>query len=185
MKVKKWLSKLRRRVEEAVVGDGCVEQLTENLVPAIKLAITDQHEIESARPGWDQIWMSMAHLISKRSIDPRMKVGAVIVTSDNTRVLGIGYNGDYRGGPNSVESVEPGKSGTLHAELNALIKCDYLPEIPRLMYVTVSPCISCAKLIINGRIPEVIYDEEYRDPSGLQLLKQNGVIVRQYPDRAS
>ncbi len=69
--------------------------------------------------------MGVAHVISRRSIDPRRKVGAVIVNADGTQVLSVGYNGDYRGGPNAVESEVPGESGTIHAEINALIKLDY------------------------------------------------------------
>ena len=56
------------------------------------------------RPSWDDIWISFAELISQRSINQKFKVGAVVVTSDNTQVLSIGYNGDYKGGPNIIES---------------------------------------------------------------------------------
>lgn len=132
------------------------------------------------RPSWDEIWMGMAHQLARRSIDPRTKVGAIIVSDDNTQVLSVGYNGDYTGGPNQVESNEPGKSGTIHAELNALIKCDYHVSKRKIMYVTVSPCIDCAKLCINGRIPEVVYDLKYRDAAGIRLLHSMGVNVRQY-----
>ena len=66
---------------------------------------------ESQRPTWDEVWSEMAHIISMRSLDPRTRVGAVIVTDDNTQVLAVGYNGDHRGGPNEVESHDPGQSG--------------------------------------------------------------------------
>ena len=68
------------------------------------------------RPEWDDIWMSVAHTISQRSIDPRYQVGAIIVSDDNTQLLALGYNGNYKGGPNSVESLNPGESGLIHAE---------------------------------------------------------------------
>ena len=77
------------------------------------------------RPGWDEVWMSTARLLSKRSYDPRNQVGAVVVTEDNTQVLAVGYNGNHAGGPNEVESLEPGHSGLIHAEINALLKMDY------------------------------------------------------------
>jgi dCMP deaminase len=109
-----------------------------------------------------------------------MKVGAIIVNEDNTRLLALGYNGDYAGGPNEVESLEPGKSGALHAEINALIKCDYSYVGKKIMYITLSPCIQCAKLIINGKINEVVYHEEYRDTSGIELLRKMGITVRQF-----
>jgi dCMP deaminase len=134
----------------------------------------------SLRPSWDQIWMDFAHTISKRSIDPRFQVGSVIVTEDNSQVLAVGYNGDHRGGPNEVESVEPGMSGLLHAEVNCLIKCDFNHPKKKKMYLTLSPCKMCAKAIINGGITEVIYSEEYRDRSGIELLISSGIKVRSF-----
>lgn len=130
------------------------------------------------RPTWDQVWMETAKVLSRRSVDPRFQVGAVIVTDDNTQVLAVGYNGDHRGGPNIVESAEPGQSGFLHAEINALIKCDYGHHKRRKMFLTLSPCRQCAKAIINGGICEVIYLDEYRDTTGIELLKNAGIEVR-------
>jgi dCMP deaminase len=124
--------------------------------------------------------MDFAHTISKRSIDPRFQVGSVIVTEDNSQVLAVGYNGDHRGGPNEVESVEPGMSGLLHAEVNCLIKCDFNHPKKKKMYLTLSPCKMCAKAIINGGITEVIYSEEYRDRSGIELLISSGITVRSF-----
>jgi len=132
------------------------------------------------RPTWDQVWMETAKILSRRSVDPRFQVGAVIVTEDNTQVLAVGYNGDHRGGPNEVESKEPGQSGFIHAEINALIKCDFNHPKGKKMYLTLSPCRQCAKAIINGGIREVIYLEEYRDRSGTKLLEGAGVHTRQY-----
>ena len=78
-----------------------------------------------ARPDWHETWMKIAWNISDRSYDPRLKVGAIVVSDDNTRLLSLGFNGNYRGGPNEPESDIPGQSGMIHAEVNALIKCDY------------------------------------------------------------
>lgn len=130
------------------------------------------------RPSWDMVWMETAKVLSRRSVDPRFQVGAVIVTEDNTQVLAVGYNGDHRGGPNSVESAEPGMSGFIHAEINALIKCDYGHHKRRKMYLTLSPCRQCAKAIVNGGVSEVIYLSEYRDTSGIELLNNAGIEVR-------
>lgn len=132
------------------------------------------------RPSWDEVWSSFAMTISKRSIDPRSKVGAVIVTADNTQVLSVGYNGDQAGGPNEVESLEPGQSGCLHAEINSIIKLDYNNPKKKKMYVTMSPCKMCAKAIINAGINEVIYTEKYRDESGILLLLNSDVPVRKF-----
>ena len=140
------------------------------------LRVTERLE----RPSWDQVWMETAKVLSRRSVDPRFQVGTVIVTEDNTQVLAVGYNGDHRGGPNEVESKEPGQSGFIHAEINALIKCDFNHPKMKKMYLTLSPCRQCAKAIINGGISEVIYLEEYRDTSGIKLLTELGVVARQY-----
>lgn len=130
------------------------------------------------RPEWDEIWMTFAKNMSRRSYDPRHQVGAVVVTEDNTQVLSVGYNGNHSGGPNEVESQEPGQSGMLHAEINALLKMDYNNPKRKIMYVTLSPCRMCAKAIINSGIDEVVYDEEYRDTSGVDLLRSSGVVVK-------
>ena len=92
------------------------------------------------RPKWDNIWMDFAENISRRSIDPKHKVGAVIVTEDNTQVLSLGYNGDHKGGPNCRDSMKAGASGLIHAEINALIKCDFNNPKPKKMYLTHAPC---------------------------------------------
>ena len=131
----------------------------------------------SSRPDWDEIWMDFAKNIARRSPDPNFKVGCCIVTQDNHQVLSIGYNGDHKGGPNERESLEPGKSGFIHAEINALIKLDYNNPKPKTMYLTLSPCKHCAKAIINGGISKIVYLYTYRDASGLELLKKHGVEV--------
>jgi dCMP deaminase len=130
------------------------------------------------RPTWDEVWMTTAQALARRSLDPRFQVGAVIVTDDNTQVLAVGYNGDQRGGSNQVESEEPGCSGFIHAEINALIKCDYNNPKRKVMYLTLSPCRQCAKAIVNGGISEVVFNAEYRDASGLEILSSAGIKVR-------
>ena len=139
-----------------------------------------ESNIATNRPSWDLIWMRVAKLIAERSIDPRHKVGAVIVSADNTQVLSVGYNGDHAGGPNSVESLEPGQSGCIHAEINALIKLDYNNPKKKKMYLTLSPCQMCAKAIVNAGVDEVIYQEEYRDTTGIEILKNSGVVTRTF-----
>ena len=134
------------------------------------------------RPSWDNIWMNFATSISSRSYDPRHQVGAVVVTEDNTQVLAVGYNGNYAGGPNEVESKDPGQSGMLHAEINALLKMDYNSPKNKKLYVTLSPCRMCAKAIVNAGINEVIYNISYRDTSGLDILRTCGVKVRHFTD---
>jgi dCMP deaminase len=126
--------------------------------------------------------MGFAQSISERSIDPRFKVGAVVVSKNNTQVLSVGYNGDQAGGPNEVESLEPGQSGCIHAEINALIKLDYNNPKRKKMYITLSPCRTCAKAIVNASIDEVIYNEEYRDVTGASILIAAGINVRRFAE---
>ena len=134
------------------------------------------------RPSWDSIWSNFAISISKRSCDTKHKVGAVIVTSDNTQVLAIGYNGDEKGGSNERASQEKDCSGFLHAEVNALLKCDYNFPKDKKIYITLSPCIMCAKAIINSDIKRVIYINKY-DDEGIALLKKHRIKVTQYEIR--
>lgn len=132
---------------------------------------------KSERPTWAETWMTVARAIAQRSYDPRLQVGAIIVSCDNTRVLSVGYNGNYKGGPHVHESEEPGKSGFLHAEANSLIKCDFNFSKKKHMYVTHMPCKDCAKLIINAEIARVVYDMPYRLTEGVDLLKSVGIEV--------
>ena len=71
--------------------------------------------VDINRPSWDKIWMQMAETIAQRSHHPTFKVGAIIVTSDNTQVLSLLYNGNAKGMSNVPQSEEPGRSGLLHA----------------------------------------------------------------------
>tara|TARA_Y100001973_G_C5157362_1_gene311576 strand:- start:189 stop:620 length:432 start_codon:yes stop_codon:yes gene_type:complete len=132
------------------------------------------------RPSWDSVWANVATAISKRSYDPRYQVGAIVVTSDNTQVLSVGYNGNYSGGPNEVESEVPGQSGFIHAEINCLLKMDYNNPKTKVMYLTLSPCKMCAKAIVNAGISELVYLNEYRDKTGLDILREAGIKCRKY-----
>ena len=113
------------------------------------------------RISWDDLWMNMARLVSLRSVDQKLRVGCLIVSSDNTRVLSIGYNGDHKGGPNTRASMMTGESGFIHAEINALIKADFGAHQDKKMYLTHSPCMMCSKAIINAGIKEVYYNDLY------------------------
>ena len=119
--------------------------------------------------------MDFAGNIARRSSDPSFKVGCCIVSKDNCQVLSIGYNGDHKGGTNERESMDPGCSGFIHAEINALIKLDYNNPKEKCLYITLSPCRQCAKAIINGGIDRVVYRDAYRDTSGIELLRAHKI----------
>tara|TARA_R110001592_G_scaffold121106_1_gene326327 strand:- start:4326 stop:4736 length:411 start_codon:yes stop_codon:yes gene_type:complete len=134
------------------------------------------------RPNWDNIWKDFVLSISKRSPDPKFQVGAVIVTDDNTQVLALGYNGDHKGGPNQRDSMQHGKSGFIHAEVNALIKMDYNNPKDKKMYLTHAPCPVCAKCIINAGIKEVYYLDNYVTLEGVDILKDSQVSIKKLSD---
>ena len=112
---------------------------------------------EFVRPEWDEVWMKFAETIATRSHHPKWKVGAVIVTSDNTQVLSLGYNGNAAGLENWPKSTMPGECGLIHAEINALLKLDYNNPKEKVMYVTLSPCEQCAKAIVNSGIKTLVF----------------------------
>jgi dCMP deaminase len=132
-------------------------------------------------PSWDHIWISLAYNISQKSKDPRLKVGAVIVTGDNETVLAIGYNGDEKGGNNKPDSLKPGESGFIHAEANALTKLNYWDHRPRKIYLTHSPCPVCARMIVNAGITKVVYANMYRNSRGLDILNERGIETKHMP----
>ena len=127
--------------------------------------------------SWETTWLQIAFCMSQRSRDPRLRVGCVIVRDDR-HIEGIGYNGDELGGANVPESLEPGLSGFVHAELNALIKARSAEGC--VLYVTHSPCKACAKAIVNARIKRVVYTYAYRDETALALLEQAGIRAEQH-----
>jgi dCMP deaminase len=127
----------------------------------------------------EEVYMRMAEELAKRSTCARLQVGSVITTPDLTQVLGIGYNGNARGLPNRCDSTEAGSCGCIHSEQNALIKAGATLG-GKVMFVSASPCVMCAKMIINTNVGRVYYREAYRDLSGVDVLKQGGVEVIHY-----
>ena len=134
---------------------------------------------EIERIPLEEVFMRMAEELAKRSTCARSQVGTVITNPDLTQVLGVGYNGNARGLPNACDGTEPGRCGCIHSEQNALIKAG-AQEHGKVMFVTLSPCVMCAKMIINTNVARVYYREAYRDPSGVDVLKQGGVEVIHY-----
>ena len=127
----------------------------------------------------EEVYMRMAEELAKRSTCARNQVGSVIASGDLTQVLGIGYNGNARGLPNACDGTEPGRCGCIHSEANALIKAG--AQTPgKVMFVTVSPCVMCAKMVVNSNVDRVFFRTAYRDPAGVEVLRRGGVVVEQY-----
>jgi dCMP deaminase len=126
----------------------------------------------------DKYLMDKAILASKQSYCKRNKVGAALTIDGRTLV--DGYNGTLSGFDNKCEDGDSTKDCVMHAEQNVIaFAAKYgISTKDTTLYVTVSPCINCAKLIIQAGIKEVVYLEEYRDLSGLELLRDAKIIVR-------
>jgi len=120
--------------------------------------------------NWNDTFMSVAELIAQHSRAEREKVGAILVK--DKRIISIGFNGTPAGFPNECEVDGVTLPEVLHAESNAISKCAKSAESSdgAILYVTLSPCLECAKLIIQSGIKEVYYRREYRKKEGLDLL---------------
>ena len=143
------------------------------------------------RPDWDNYFMDIAHVAAKRSNCSRRQVAAVIVKDH--RVISTGYNGTPRGIKNCFEggcprcsSDTPSGNGLTecicsHGEENAIVQAAYhgIAVSGATLYTTYSPCLLCAKMIINSGIREVVYHQRYSiDDISMRLLNEAGVIIR-------
>ena len=126
----------------------------------------------------DMRYMRMANIWAENSYCQRRKVGALIVK--DKMIISDGYNGTPSGFENICENDEGfTKPYVLHAEANAITKIarSNNNSAGATMYVTASPCIECAKLIIQAGIKRVVYGEKYRLTDGIDLLERAGVEV--------
>lgn len=126
-----------------------------------------------------EVYMRMAEELGKRSTCSRLQVGTVVTDARLENVLAIGYNGNARGLPNRCDSSVPGQCGCIHSEVNALIKAPGAVK-DKVMFATNSPCVMCAKLMINSGVSHVFFRRPYRDPSGLEALEAGGVTPVRY-----
>ena len=126
----------------------------------------------------DKKYIRMARIWAENSYCTRRKVGALIVK--DKMIISDGYNGTPSGFENVCETEEGvTKSYVLHAEANAITKIAKSgnSSLDATLYVTASPCIECAKLIIQSGIKRVVYSEKYRLEDGIELLKRAGIEV--------
>ena len=130
----------------------------------------------------DLRYLRMAAIWAENSYCQRRKVGALVVKEK--MIISDGYNGT----PSGFENVCEDAHGVthpyvLHAEANAITKLARSGNNSdqATLYVTASPCIECAKLIIQAGIRRVVYAEQYRLPDGIDLLRRAGVEVEHLP----
>ena len=127
---------------------------------------------------FDLRYMRMARIWAENSYCERRKVGALIVKE--RMIISDGYNGTPCGFENVCEDENnKTKPYVLHAEANAITKVARSSNSSEgaTLYVTSSPCIECAKLIIQAGIRRVVYGEQYRLTDGIDLLKRAGIEV--------
>lgn len=145
--------------------------------------------------SFDDIYMDLAQNLSRKSHCVKAKVGAVI--SKDTRIVSLGYNGPPAGTHNCdqewpqhgcARDRKGGCSLALHAEANAILYAskNQITMEGATLYVTLSPCLACAKIIYTTGIKKVIYLDSYASfkgidiEEGVEFLKKFGVSVEQY-----
>lgn len=129
---------------------------------------------------FDRSYIEMAHVWAKNSYCKRRQVGALLVK--DRMIISDGYNGTPSGFENVCEEDDnTTKQYVLHAEANAITKVAKSNNSSEgsTLYITDSPCMECAKLIIQSGIVRVVYDRKYRITDGLDLLERAGITVEE------
>ena len=127
---------------------------------------------------FDKRYLDMARIWAQNSYCQRRQVGALVVK--NNMIISDGYNGTPSGFENVCEDDNGvTKPYVLHAEANAITKLARSSNNSEgsTIYITASPCIECAKLIIQAGIKRVVYGEKYRLMDGIELLQRAGIEV--------
>ncbi|MBQ8101241.1 MAG: dCMP deaminase family protein [Paludibacteraceae bacterium] len=131
---------------------------------------------------FDRRYMQMARIWAQNSYCVRRKVGALLVKEK--MIISDGFNGTPSGFPNVCEDPQNvSYPYVLHAEANAITKVARSNNSSdgATLYITASPCIECAKLIIQAGIKRVVYGELYRLTDGIDLLRRAGIEVEYLP----
>jgi dCMP deaminase len=126
---------------------------------------------------YDKMYMDIAQRLSDESKCPRTPVGAVVLAESG--MIAPGFNGHASGGPNEWPWTENGDPEVVHAELNALGKMleQGVSAKGSTLFVTLSPCLDCAKLLVRAKVSRVVFRDAYRKAEGLDYLAKYGVIV--------
>jgi dCMP deaminase len=127
------------------------------------------------RPTMQEVYMKFAMEIANRSTCKERQVGCVVTSKDFENVYSVGYNGTYAGGANECDNItNKGGCGCVHSEVNALIKCS-VKDKQKVIFITLSPCQDCAKLIINSGASKVYYAQDWKNNPGVELLKKANI----------
>ncbi|HBN07287.1 MAG TPA: cytidine deaminase [Cyanobacteria bacterium UBA8530] len=143
----------------------------------------------SSRPSWDDYFFQLAEVVSSRSTCLRRQVGALLVR-DN-RILTTGYNGAPAGVAHCQEAgclrnqlnIPSGEKQELcrglHAEQNAVVQAALhgVDTSGATAYVTIQPCLTCMKILINAGIKKIVYQGDYPDPLAVQIAREAKMIL--------
>lgn len=139
------------------------------------------------RPSWDEYFMQIVDVVKTRSTCLRRQVGAILVVDKH--IISTGYNGPPTGLAHCEETVclreqlgipsgeRPELCRGVHAEQNAIIQAALhgVSTKGATLYVSASPCVICAKMLINAGVKRIVYEEEYPDELAFKLLKEANV----------
>jgi dCMP deaminase len=132
---------------------------------------------------FDKAYLKMAQEWAKLSYCKRKQVGALIVK--DRMIISDGYNGTPSGFENCCEDEE-GKTHwyVLHAEANAILKLAASTQSAKgaTLYLTLSPCKECSKLILQAGIQRLVYINEYSDDDGISFLRNHNIEIEQISD---
>jgi dCMP deaminase len=152
----------------------------------------EKKEPHPARPSWDEYFMDITHLVSKRSTCLRRQVGSLLVK--DKKILATGYNG----APSRIEhcldtgclrqqlDIPSGERHELcrglHAEQNAIIQAAYhgVGIQGATLYCTNHPCVICSKMVINAGIERIVYEEGYADALAAGMLKESEIKIEKF-----
>jgi dCMP deaminase len=132
---------------------------------------------------YDRVYLKMAETWASLSHCNRKQVGALIVKDG--MIISDGYNGTPSGFDNCCEDKDGNTHWyVLHAEANAILKVSKSTNSAQgaTLYLTLSPCKECAKLVLQAGITRVVYKSQYKDDSGINFLKEAGVDVQVIED---
>ena len=129
---------------------------------------------------YDRMYMRIAEAAEAESQCPRTHVGCCVKLPSG--IVAPGFNGHACGGPNKWAWTPDGDPEVVHGELNALGKLleQGLSSAGATVYLTLSPCLECAKLMVRAKVVRVVYRDTYRKTEGIEYLRKYKVEVEQY-----
>lgn len=127
------------------------------------------------------IFSKISEEVSSLSVSSRLKVGALAVRLDFTKIASFGYNGSYKNAPinpdtgTEEDSLEPGESGLIHAEINMIAKFREQDPENYIVILTHSPCKMCTKTLVNAGFKRVYWVNDYRETDHLSIFNMSEV----------